>query len=207
MTATVGCDRVSVDADTSLRERKKLQTRREIHRAALELAIAHGPQNVTADDIADRAGISTRTFFNYYATKDEAFVGGSGRAAELVSEDLRARPPGEPPIDSLHAIFRERLAVLLEDVESWRLRRELAVRAPELGRAMLGSTAQMERALVQAAVERAGSDDLGVVLEVYKAMAAVRAALWAHGNAGLRGDLLARLDDAFARLEKRSAVD
>ncbi|WP_158716206.1 TetR/AcrR family transcriptional regulator [Blastococcus sp. Marseille-P5729] len=196
--------------DISLRERKKIQTRREIHRAALELAIERGPGNVTADDIAAAAGISPRTFFNYYETKDEAFVGGGGRAPETIADDLRARPTDEPIVDSLHAIFRRRLQVLLEDVESWRLRRELAARAPELGRAMLGSTAQIERRLVEVAVERAGSDDLTVVIEVYRAMAAVRAALWAHGNAGLRGDLLERVDESFALLRPqpgRSAAD
>lgn len=193
--------------EISLRERKKRQTRQRIHRAALELAIQHGPDGVTADDIAAAAGISPRTFFNYFDTKDEAFVGGGGRAPETVADDLRARPAGERVVGSLHAIFRHRLQVLLEDVESWRLRRELAARAPELGRAMLGSTAQIERRLVEVAVERAGSDELSVVLEVYRAMAAVRAALWAHGNAGLRGDLLVRLDEAFALLQAASEAE
>jgi len=102
---------------------------------------------------------------------------------------------------SVHAIFRQRLALLLEDVDSWRLRRQLAERAPELGRAMLGSTGQIERRLAEVAVERAGSADMTVAMEAFTAMAAVRAALWSHSRAGLRGNLLARLDEAFALLD------
>jgi AcrR family transcriptional regulator len=188
------------DDQTSLRERKKIDTRRRIHRAALELAIAQGPSGITIDDIAEAAGISPRTFFNYFATKDQAFVGLGADSVDEVTEALHARPAEESIVDSVHAVFAARFALLVEDVDAWRLRQQLAGTAPELANAMFGTTARMERAAVAVAVERAGSDGLEVVLPAFQAMSAIRAALWEHANAGLTGDLLERLEEAFKRL-------
>ena len=189
-----------VDDDTPLRERKKRQTRERIHRAALELAITRGPTGVTIDDIANAAEISPRTFFNYFATKDEAFVGLGSDTADEVTAALRARPEDESITDSVHVVFAARFALLGEDVDAWRLRQELAGMAPELANVMFGTTARMERAAVAVAVERAGSDGLDVVLPAFQAMSAIRAALWEHANAGLTGNLLERLEEAFKRL-------
>lgn len=53
----------------SLRERKKVATRSAIHTTALRLVREHGLAGVTIDQICADAGISRRTFFNYYPTK------------------------------------------------------------------------------------------------------------------------------------------
>lgn len=60
---------------TSLRERRRRETARDIQRAALRLCLAHGSAAVTAEAIAAEAGISTRTFFNYYLNKQAAILG------------------------------------------------------------------------------------------------------------------------------------
>ncbi|WP_394154811.1 TetR/AcrR family transcriptional regulator [Loktanella salsilacus] len=59
----------------SLRERRRQQTAREIQLATLKLALQHELENVTTEEIAATAGVSTRTFFNYYANKEAAAVG------------------------------------------------------------------------------------------------------------------------------------
>lgn len=59
----------------SLRERKKTETRQAIHEAALRLVVAHGAAHASVDSICSEAGVSTRTFFNYFPSKVSAIVG------------------------------------------------------------------------------------------------------------------------------------
>jgi AcrR family transcriptional regulator len=59
----------------SLRERKKSQTREALRRAALDLAAEKGLQSASIDDICGRAGVSSRTFFNYFPSKVSAVLG------------------------------------------------------------------------------------------------------------------------------------
>lgn len=59
----------------SLRERKKAETWNAIHDAAAELALDADTKHVTVEAIASEAGISQRTFFNYFPTKEDAILG------------------------------------------------------------------------------------------------------------------------------------
>ncbi|WP_051478877.1 TetR/AcrR family transcriptional regulator [Arthrobacter sp. H5] len=59
----------------SLRERKRTETWVALHAAAAELTLAHGPENVPVEEIAARANVSQRTFFNYFSTKEDAILG------------------------------------------------------------------------------------------------------------------------------------
>ncbi len=56
------------------RERNKRATRRALRAAALELGLERGLGDVSTDEIARRAGVSPRTFFNYFDTKDDAVL-------------------------------------------------------------------------------------------------------------------------------------
>jgi AcrR family transcriptional regulator len=73
------------------RERISLQ----IERAALELFARSSPEDVTIDQIAEAAGISNRTFFRYFATRDEVLAALPRRSLGRLSEAVRARPPSE----------------------------------------------------------------------------------------------------------------
>ncbi|NBM15323.1 TetR/AcrR family transcriptional regulator [Streptomyces sp. GC420] len=57
-----------------LRERKKQATRKALREAALRLALERGPDNVRVDDIAEAAGVSPRTYNNYFSSREEAIV-------------------------------------------------------------------------------------------------------------------------------------
>ncbi|WP_406273629.1 TetR family transcriptional regulator [Nocardia sp. NBC_00881] len=79
-----------------LRERKKLDTRRALSDAALQLAFERGLEHVTREDIAARAGVSVRTFTNYFTGKYDAIA---YRQTERIRRSLallRERPAGEP---------------------------------------------------------------------------------------------------------------
>jgi len=62
-------------AEPGLRERKRLATRRAIQVAVLDLAADRGLDKVTVDEVSRVVDISPRTFFNYFATKEDAVVG------------------------------------------------------------------------------------------------------------------------------------
>jgi AcrR family transcriptional regulator len=75
----------------SLRERKKAETWQAIHEAAAGLALDEDTRHVTVEAIASEAGISQRTFFNYFATKEDAILGvQSPRMPELPAAFLDA---------------------------------------------------------------------------------------------------------------------
>jgi AcrR family transcriptional regulator len=64
-----------VSSEIGHRERKKLQTRNNIERAAVQIVLEQGYEAATAEAIARRADISLRTFFNYFPSKDLAIIG------------------------------------------------------------------------------------------------------------------------------------
>lgn len=66
---------VSELLSTSLRDRKRTETWSAIHNAAAELTLVKGPTQVTVEDITGQANVSQRTFFNYFATKEDAILG------------------------------------------------------------------------------------------------------------------------------------
>jgi AcrR family transcriptional regulator len=88
-----------MDANDSggLRERKKLATREALSAAALRLALERGPENVRVDEIAEAAGVSLRTYNNYFSSREQAIVTAITAERELrVAAALRARPADEP---------------------------------------------------------------------------------------------------------------
>lgn len=87
---------MSDQAAVGLRERKKSATRRALSDAAMELAFEVGLDNVTREGIANRAGVSLRTFTNYFAGKHEAIA---YRQLDRIRRSImlfRARPGDEP---------------------------------------------------------------------------------------------------------------
>ncbi|GAA2523203.1 MULTISPECIES: TetR family transcriptional regulator [Streptomyces] len=84
-----------------LRERKKQRTRDALVRAALELFATRGYEGTTVDDIAAAADVSQRTFFRYFASKEEVTFFVPRLAESHVVEAVRGRPPGEAPLETL----------------------------------------------------------------------------------------------------------
>lgn len=78
---------------SGLRERKKRATRDALRAAALRLALERGSDNVRVDDIAEAAGVSPRTYNNYFSSREQAIVAAvtAGRAAQVAAA-VTARP-------------------------------------------------------------------------------------------------------------------
>jgi len=76
-----------------LRERKKQATRKALREAALRLALERGPGNVRVDDIAEAAGVSPRTYNNYFASREQAIAAAVTAEREArVAAAVAARP-------------------------------------------------------------------------------------------------------------------
>lgn len=112
---------MSDDEPLSLRARRRQETELVIRDAALHLFIEQGSQDTTADEIAERAGVSTRTFFRYFDTKESAALPAvnwvHGRFAEL-SSSIRSVDDVIPTLDD---IFIDALTKM-HDTESERTR-------------------------------------------------------------------------------------
>jgi AcrR family transcriptional regulator len=160
---------------TGLRERKKLATRLALHQAALELVAERGLDAVSVDDIAARADVSPRTFFNYFPSKDDAVLGLDPATPQRLAEAFSGRPESESPMQALHAVLLERAAKMAEEPELWPLRIQVIESHPVLLARLMADFAESERALSAAIAERTGTQ---VGAHVYPALlAAVQSAV------------------------------
>ena len=66
---------MNADLPPTLRARKKAETWSAIHEAAAALAVRHGVEGTTVEAVAAAAGVSPRTFFNYFPAKEDAVLG------------------------------------------------------------------------------------------------------------------------------------
>ena len=189
--------------DVGLRERKKADTRDALASAALRLVDERGLEHVTVDDIATEAGVSPRTFFNYFPSKEDAIVGSSPAFTASVVQALLDRPADEPPLESLRNAVHVSADHLESEPDAWFVRRRLATRYPSLAVLHSARLAAVERELVVEVAARTGLDpdaDTYPGLVVGAALAAARVALVAWGARARRGSLPARFDEAFAQL-------
>lgn len=100
---------MTTDPSLGLRERKKADTRRALSDAALRLALEHGIDQVTREAIADLAGVSVRTFNNYFTGKYEAMAYRQNERLRRSLDAMRARPADEPLWTSLAEAMLEPL--------------------------------------------------------------------------------------------------
>ena len=142
----------------SLRERTRRAVTREIGEAALALFVERGYEATTIDDVAAAVGMSQRSVFRYFATKEEIVLGKLDLiVAEDVLQALRGRPLNEPIWTSLHHLAH----VLVEhgDQPGWQELTEPIVRVifgtPALFAGYLQRLQHMQDAVVTVLLERA----------------------------------------------------
>lgn len=91
----------------SRRELNKAATRQAITDAALALLRGKGPGNFTVEDIADTAGISRRTFFNYFSSTEAALASITHGFLDNALQQFRQRPADEPILESARAALMQ----------------------------------------------------------------------------------------------------
>ncbi|MEV5934278.1 TetR family transcriptional regulator [Streptomyces sp. NPDC093250] len=147
-----------------LRERKKQRTRDALVRAALELIATRGYEGTTVDDIAAAVDVSQRTFFRYFASKEDVAFFVPRLAETHVVDAVRARPPGEAPLDVLRRAVLDSWDSINEAVEQL-VPLELHMRVyrviestPALLAAHLRRATELEEELARIIAEREGID-------------------------------------------------
>ena len=118
---------------TGLRERKKAATKAALSQATLRLAMDKGGiEKVSPDEIAAEAGVSTRTFHNYFHNKEEALLYDFNELTRQMLDDIRERAQHQPIWDALRDAsiglhINERF-----DIELLKCRDELVRNSPSL---------------------------------------------------------------------------
>lgn len=148
----------------TLRERKKQRTRDQLLRTALELFTTQGYEHTTVDDIAAAVDVSQRTFFRYFAGKEDVALALQEMTVAHFQEAVRARPPHEPPMEALRQAVLESWDTLSEVIESVApvelfLRMYQVVEStPVLLAAHLRRSVEIEEAIARILAEREGVD-------------------------------------------------
>ncbi len=94
----------------SLQQRKQALVRAELARVAWDLFAARGYEATTVQTIARAAGVSRRTFFRYYSSKEDVLVETSDALADELLAEVAARPAGEAPLSIRRALVPARAA-------------------------------------------------------------------------------------------------
>ena len=149
----------SETAGPGLRERKKQQTREALSWAALRLAVDRGLSNVLVEDIAAEAGVSPRTYNNYFSSKAEAITWRHLNRARRTADLLRERPSGEPLWESITgAVVAQVGGERASPEPEWIAGVRLMLSEPELQGEFLKASVAAERECAAAIAERTGTD-------------------------------------------------
>lgn len=142
----------------SLRERKNRATRMALRRSAVALVASRGLGAVTIEDIAADAGVSPRTFYNYFPSKEDAVTAWDPAIVADMVERLRGRPAAEEAPTALRATVSEVFALFDHDHRDLLERLRVTRSDPHLLAHHLTRWAEAERELVAVLAERRGSD-------------------------------------------------
>ena len=187
-----------------LRERRKALTAAELEAAAFRLFGERGFDAVTVDDIAAEADVSRRTFFRYFASKEDVLLADHFVQLARLREAMDARPADEPIVTAL----RNALLSMSTDFEDRKemiiLRGRLMRDTPSLQARSLVHQRLWEEAMQEMVADRLGVDpvkDLRPGVVSAATLAAMRVAFTNWLTAGCDGDLIALTAEALDLLD------
>ncbi|MEV0258747.1 TetR family transcriptional regulator [Streptomyces sp. NPDC050732] len=182
----------SEPSQPSLTERRKTETRLDIARTAAALFVADGLRATRAEDIARAAGVAPRTFYRYFATKEESVAPLFTAGAQQWAEAVRRAPAELSVPDALRYAVTDALGAggtgAVESLDWVRALLRMSAESPALRSVWADACHASEQTLLAVLGERAGGPagpDLDLRLAAAVASAAVRVAVeaWAAGDA------------------------
>lgn len=173
--------------------------------AALELYAAQGFESTTVVQIAQRAGVTERTFFRYFRDKREVLFAGSDALREVLLQSLDAQPPNTPPLDLMAAALGA-VAVLLTDRPWSRQRHAVIAATPELQERELSKMASWAAVLHDRLRARYTAEPAaGLAAEVGVAAFRIAWERWLEHDEDRT--LLVHLDEGFDALLRLTCTD
>ena len=118
--------------------------------AAMELYVEQGFEDTTVAEIANRAGLTERTFFRHFADKREVLFGGSGVLQDLLVGAVASAPESSSPIDAVGAALEQTDVIFRERREFARQRQAIVAANTELRERELIKMASLAAAMAAA---------------------------------------------------------
>lgn len=196
---------MTTQTEPGRRERKKLETREALREAARRLFAEQGYEATTVKEIADAADVAERTFFRYFASKEDLLLPDLVLLFQAFERATAARPAGEAPLDAVREaaieVFCDPAATMLSV-----LRPHSEALDPVIAARLTRAFIESEDRLAQVLADRVkpGRDSAAVdawaAVVAKAAMAAARVAFRAALTGEAGGPLSAELRGAFAIL-------
>lgn len=178
-------------------------SRGRLAQAAMELYLEHGYDRTTVAEIAQRAGLTERTFFRHFADKREVLFDGSHALQSFLVDGVTAAPPGSP-VDALARALEGAGARFQEVPERVRARQVVIDANPELQERELIKLATLAGALAEALRARDVPEPAAsLAAEAGIAVFKVAFARWVHTEGA---DLPGAIRDSFDVLRAVTAA-
>jgi AcrR family transcriptional regulator len=173
--------------------------------AAVELFLEHGYENVTVTQIADRAGLTRRTFSRYFTDKRDVLFAGSDQLPGLLADALRGVDPDVAPFEAVLNALTGVAAVLGDRVANHAPQRRAVIAAsPELQERGHAKFAAVAAALAEVLRER-GADESTAQLFADVGVAIFRRGFDQWVAAPDKSDLASRIRETAAQLSAAAA--
>ncbi|MDT0346838.1 TetR/AcrR family transcriptional regulator [Streptomyces litchfieldiae] len=198
---------MTTDTGLTLRERKKLRTRRALVEEALRLFTEQGFGETTLDELVDAVDVSQRTFFRNFSSKEDVALAPEKELWTTYLAELERRPPGASTLaDYQDTLF----AAIGQMTEGWERRflasRALCDRTPALVAHSLRHCSEItERALAVVAARRPAPDAAAALHDRLLLELMLAAWRWAIGQWAAAGEVPCA-DDTTCRAELRAHV-
>ncbi len=192
-----------MDTPASLRDRKKLRTREQLIESASELFAERGFDAVTVSEIAERAWVSERTFFRYFASKEDVLWPDSEEQLARFAAVIEARPADEHPLAAVQGAMTMLAQAIGMDAGPALARAELVAETPSLVARDMVEHSKWEAAVAAAIRSRTGAEESSVAPEMVAVVAggALKVSFERWVADGARSDLSELIDGAFASIQ------
>lgn len=177
-----------------------------LEQAALELYIEHGFENTTVSEIAERAGLTERTFFRYFADKREVLFSGSVALKEILVTTTLGAPDSASPLEAVTVALEAAGTVLQQRGTGARRRQSVIMANPELQERELIKMASWASALADALRQR-GVQDPTATLTAEAGIAVFRVAFAHWVQEPKKRDLPRAIRESLEQLKMVTAAE